>query len=709
MITKTVVRFWKRMRVVEFAGMLPAWISGNAKSMHGTHGSGEPSCGRKRHLMVAAYAVGLLVTMQVGYAQQRLGQLVPASLSPRTDGQGFRWDLHQYGYVQRGSNSCFGNAFVLTVNGNSFNSNRRMMTKDGSEIIFYGTAGGLQVTRYVRINQKSATIRYVDVFKNPGSTPVTASVRLQTSLGNNQAQATVTSSGTPATTSLGPKDSGLLVFANPSGSQLSVLFFLCGPKSKLKPALKIQSNYRFYFTYPLSIAAGKSKAIIHGAAQRRLASLPRGKDLERQFKPFLSRSWTRGNPSDVRRSIANLRSSAFAGEWGRGQVLLTLDSLDVEQLAVDVLAVGDETRLQGNASCSSISLETPYGKFQPPLARIAAMVGSKFGSRPRLFLRDGQVIQGKLATEELSFALKSGVRLRLQPEGLDRLVMRLDKAEDADESIAAMIETIEGDRLALSSLEGSGLQLTTPWGDRDVEFKDIIELTTSTEPIGHRISLRDGTRLFGFINQEHVSFETREFGLQDLPTVQLRAIYSARDSDESDSDFFLIRVPHLLLAGENLVLGAVDLASLKFRAAGQEIPIPPNQIRVMRNITNELADSTDLSVYFEAELWDGSTLRGALARQILPVRSADGVLQVPVREIAEVRVPTPTVPDALRARIALLIRDLGHVEFETREEATKGLAELGYLAKLQLDEASQQVTDPEAKRRIEALLEELSE
>lgn len=657
----------------------------------------------------AVCVVGFLLVLPTANAQQRSQQLVPASLSPRTDGQGFRWDLHQYGYVQHGSNNCFGNAFVLSINGNSFNSNRRMMTKDGSEIIFYGAAGGLQVTRYVHIDQKSATIRYVDVIKNPSSSPVTASVRLQTSLGTSQGQAVVTSSGSPATTYLGPKDSGLLVFANPSGGQRSVLFFLGDAKSKLKPSLKIQSNYRFYFTYPLSIAAGKSSAIIHGAAQRRLGSLPQGRDLERQFKPFLTRNFSRGIPGDVRRLIVNLRSSAFSGEWGRSQVLLTLDSLDVEQLAVDVLAVGDETRLQGNASCSSISLETPYGTIQPPLDRITAIVGSKFGSAPRLFLRDGQVIKGKLVTEGLCFALKSGVKLQLQPDGVDRLMMRLDQEEDPDESIAAMVETIEGDRLALSSLEGSNFQLTTPWGDRQIAFKDIIELTTLTEPIGHRVILRDGTRLFGFINQEHVRFQTRDFGPQNLPTVQLRAVYSARDDEPSESDFFLIRAPHLLLAGENLVLGGVDLPTIEFRASGQEIPIPPNQIRVMRNITNELADSTDRSVYFEAELWDGSMLQGALARQILPVRSADGLLQVPVREITEVRVPTPTVPDSLRARIALLIRDLGHPEFETREEATKGLAELGYLAKLQLDDASQQVTDPEVKRRIEALLEELSE
>lgn len=664
----------------------------------------------RRSIPASVVCLMLLTCAGPTMGQPRSRQLVPASLSPTTDSQGFTWDVHQNGHVQRGTN-CFSSAFVLAVNGNSFQSARRMMTKDGSELVFFGTAGGLQVTRTVRVDAKSATIRYVDAVKNPGPTPLAVSLRLTTSLNNNPAQTVVTNGGSPGASVLGPKDSGLVVFSNPGSRQLSVLFFLAGTQSKLKPQIRNESNYRFYFTYSVSIPPGKSTSIIHGAAQRRLASMPAGKQLDELFKPFVSRSWTRDLTTDVKRSIVNLGKTSRSGRWESGEVLFTIESLDVEPADADVLAVGDETRLQGKASCSSMLLETPYGPFQGKLSQIAAITGGKFGDVPRVFLRDGQVLTGNLVTEDLHFTLKSGVKLELIPVGLDRLLLRDDPEKDKeDDQEYAMVETVGGDRIALGPMENETLSLATPWGERKLPFEEIVQLVASREPLGHRVILLDGTRLFGFLNQDHVRLETREFANQQLPIAQLRAVYGVENATEEESiESADVSVPHLVLAGENLVLGAVDLASIGFSASGQDIPIPPNQIRVMRNVTGQHDGTTDSSIYFEAELWDGSNVRGALKRTVLPVRSADGVLLIPVGEIEEIHVPVPTVPDTLRVRIASLIRDLGHAEFEIREESTKELAELGYLAKSQLDEALRQASDPEIKRRIDKLVENLSE
>ena len=56
-----------------------------------------------------------------------------------------------------------------------------------------------------------------------------------------------------------------------------------------------------------------------------------------------------------------------------------------------------------------------------------------------------------------------------------------------------------------------------------------------------------------------------------------------------------------------------------------------------------------------------------------------------------------------------MIRDLGDPEYETRESASRALAELGYLAKFPMDVAFRRVSDPEVRRRLRKLLDELKD
>ena len=50
---------------------------------------------------------------------------------------------------------------------------------------------------------------------------------------------------------------------------------------------------------------------------------------------------------------------------------------------------------------------------------------------------------------------------------------------------------------------------------------------------------------------------------------------------------------------------------------------------------------------------------------------------------------------------------MGHPDYATRKAAKDALSELGHLPKMQLDETLRQTTDPEVRRSVEDLLEEL--
>jgi len=667
-----------------------------------------PWCRGLRLPVAAVLAVGLAAPAAVAQplAQQAL---VPANFRQVTDAQGFMWDVTPNGSINNGTGDSFDGAEVMEINGNSFQPQRPpMMTPDGSEYVFTANVGNLQVTRRVRVDLKASAVRYVELVRNPTPSPATASLTFATRFGSNQAQALVTDTGTPATGVLGRKDTGIVAFVPPNNMQMSVVFHLGGARSKVKPVMRSDQNMRFMFTYSLSVPAGKSVAIVHGIAQRRLVTPPDAKAAAGLLKPFSDRKWLADLPRDLRRVLVNAGGISF-GMLGEGMSLATLESLGVEPGPSDVLAVGHTTRLHGTATCTSVAIETRYGPVKIPFDDVAALVGRRHSSaRPRVFLRDGQVYGGNLQVEGLKFTMNTGLPVALSADNLDRLVLHVRPDEkDPPAEVFAVLETIDGDRLALVRGEAEPVTVTTPWGDRRISLEEVRQWVAAEGRVGHRLLLRDGTRLFAFLDDRPLEVKTLAFGPQKMPAVDVRAIMAVDNRPGEEGDPADIATPHLVLAGENLMVGQIDLPAIHLIIAGQPIPVPPNQLRTMRNVS-EGDDAPDAGGrLFEAELWDGGTLAGKLREVVLPVRSADCVVDVLARDVVEIRVPTPTVAEGIRTKIAKMIRDLGHPEYATREAARKSLAELGHLPRLQLEEAVKQTSDPEVRRSVQALLEEL--
>ena len=638
---------------------------------------------------------------------QQTPQLVPANFNPRSDSLGFNWDIQQQGHVQNGSN-MFSNACHLRVNGN-LQFRQAMMTADGSEFVIFGSAANLEVTRRVRVDVKNAFVRYVEILRNPGTTTVTASVTLQTSNNNGPFQAVISDTGSPVGAALGAKDSGLIGVGNPQQSQGSALFYLGAPSSKHKPMIQNEQNHRLQYTYNVTVPAGKTVALLHGIAQRHLPGIPDPKAAAELFKPFRNSRLTADLPADLRKVIVNYnRGSLIMG--GDGAPLAHLESLDVEHSSTDILAIGNRTRLQGTAACDGIALETRYGKLNVSGEDVAAVVGAKCAlMSSRIVLRDGQVLIGKVAPQNLKFTMNTGLEVGLSGDKLDRLVFGR-RPQDGTPSPGAvvMLETLSGERLALSGGNGQRLAALTPWGERQPLLDDLLRIAAADDLHGHYLFLRDGSRLFAFLDDVPLKLPTLAFGLQDFPPSEIRAITAAGMKEEDAAATENISQAHVTLTGGNLLVGRIDLPVVHFLSAGQAVPVPPEQMKLLRS-SGEDDESAEGGTVFEAELWDGSTVRGALEEKTLPIRSPDRVSQVPVRDVLEAHVPAPTVPETLRVKIAELIRDLGHPEYQSRESANRSLSELGDVTRLQLQDSLGEASDPEVRRRIEALLAEIKD
>ncbi|GAG37699.1 unnamed protein product, partial [marine sediment metagenome] len=233
-----------------------------------------------------------------------------------------------------------------------------------------------------------------------------------------------------------------------------------------------------------------------------------------------------------------------------------------------------------------------FGRKVVPLETIAAIVG-KGGDlgRSRIYLRDGQIFSGPLEVKDLKLSMSSGLVIQLRAESLDALVMR-ETPEDLKPpaEVRAFVETFEGDRLAVTGEIDPLLRVTTPWGSRDVGIETMRWLSCAGEGRPRRVvHLRDMSRFHAFLDEAEVSVPTLSFGSRKMQTNDIRSFTCVQTKSLKDDDDEVVH-PHVVLAGGNLLIGRLDLSVLEFAVMNETVPVPPDQIKVMQNLSAEEGD-----------------------------------------------------------------------------------------------------------------------
>jgi hypothetical protein len=642
---------------------------------------------------------------------QPAAALVPAQFTPfhaMTDSQGFMWDLDQMGRIMNGTDSCFSQSFTLLINNNQFQPASALMTANGCEAVLQGGSylPGLQVTRRCRVEGKSAGARFVDVFTNVGTNPLQFNAQVFINCGNGAWQAAISDAGRVNPAGLDKKETGLVLFNPSQNGCVSVALCLAGASAKVQPAIQpVNNGQPILFSYSLNVPPRKSVAILYGAAQCRLEERPDAKGVASQLKPFSGSAWVEDLPAEIRRAIINFGSFGSDFQWddvGIGKVLARLEKNNGPS---DILAFGAGTRLKGTAACSAFSLDTRFGTLRTSLDKVVAVAGARDHSgRAVVLFRDGQALSGKLHTENFVFTLNSGVQIEAAGDHLERLYMRASYSGTGAADQGAMLQTTEGERLALAATGKEALVLASPWGRLEFPLDDLAWISAVAEPPGHRAVLRDGTRLFGYLSGGPLKLPTRSFGGQAFSPQEVQAIRGSLEKEIVD-DPLQRGDPCVVLSGDNLLIGRVDLPAVHIVSSGQTIAIPPGQIRKFR--TADADPQTDQTTY-DVELWDGSKLAGKLAESVLPVRQGEATRRVSAHDVVEIYVPSPILSPAVRNRIAELISELGSSEFPKRKAARAALLEMGALAKPQLEEAFQHTSDAEVRRSTHLILDELN-
>ena len=516
----------------------------------------------------------------------------------------------------------------------------------------------------------------------------------------------ITDTGTPLGTMLGAKDSGF--FVTPSNNQRgpAALFMLAAPGAKVRPTVTNQSNYRFTASYAISLAPGETVSVLHCLAQRNVAGATDAKSLAKLFAPLRSPRLLAEIPARERKSLVNFATSAGAGAATVPAVASVLEKLHVARGPLDILAIGETTRLKGAATCAALEIETAFGRTQVPFEKVAAIVG---GAREaRLILRDGQALRGRLTARGLKFTLTSGSSMALDVAALDRLVLRETPPSPPDAAAGwGLVETFEGDRLAVRADPQLRLRANTAWGVCDLTPDDLVSCAPTEEsPLGFRVQLKDGSRFVALLDGDELAFDTVLFGRKNFRTAEIRQIAVLQSAPPPGADADAAETPpdraQVIIAGGQLLAGQIDLAELHFLSPAGAIPVAPSLLRELRNTDEEGAAPAPI---FNAEIWGGGAISGALRELVVPVRACGAVFQIPVRDLLSATVPAPRIPEGLRDKVAALIRDLGHPDWERREAAGRELGELGAMSRAQLQEAVSQTADAEVRRRAQTLLD----
>ncbi len=683
-------------------------------------------------------------------------RLVPAKWGAKNAGGGATWTCDAHGRAHVNNSYLLSN---MNINGQQFQpSQPPMMTPDGSEYVLRGRCGRFTVERRLKVHPKLRGARLVDRVTNTSKAPMKITHNVMGHL-NVRPSSMLTSSGQSGSRQMTAKDVG--VYARVQGNiNGHVFWYLRSPKSSVKPFFRTNNNNQsLNFSYSVTIQPGRTIGIMLGA---RIVSKPTLKKdkVAREFRHFNGSRWTRDLPRSVRKSLVNVGR----GGWGSSEGGLTpsIESeLGLTPTNFDVLALGKQTLVQGKAACSRLAVLTDHGTVDVPMKDVAAIVGLRNTAlSPRVYLRDGQRLLGDLEATDLRFDMTSGATVDLSIDRLDRLVMTksadkrrgpslLDPIDDpiddkdgadpesgdskgsdvndtdpkdSDPKDSWMVMTRAG--LVLRSMKTTGsLGIATSWGPLDLPLEDIRMIRPLDDDYpGYMVQLKDGTRLRAFLRASSLALENKLLGKIELKGHELRALQyeepierdqseesSFHREDHSGEDDDAAMRPHAILSGGDVILGRVDLDTLHFRAAGETLPVSPSQMRVMRNAEEGDPEDPLFVPQFQAEIWGGGQIFGTLEEVLLPFETDRGRMMIPVRDIVEVHVPTPVIPDALLSRLTKTIQDLGANSWERREAAYVKLQEMGDVARLPMEQALRLTKDPEVERRLRRLLQEVGD
>jgi len=591
------------------------------------------------------------------------------------DGGGYRWDIQYYGTVYRGTDYAFyGGAMYLQVDGSNFQTPNYIawVNKAGDEIeLGPWNRKGLNIYRRIKVFKDRPLARWLEVFENPTSAPVTVQVAIYSSHSYGIKQTTTSSGGT----TFGSKDTAFMI-RNGRTNSPPTLHVVTSKRAKLRPQVQIQSN-QIYVRYSLTIPARKTVILSHFESQNRDAAAHQ--KLMKKFPAYKLFKDLRGS---ARGMIINM--SAGGGIGG-----VDLDRSDTS----DAVRLRNGDPIYGSVKNAAFKVKTLLGELDLPAAKVIGMAGGR-GRNVRFVLLDGQVVSGQLSGEVLQLDLDGGGLLKIPYDKISQWSYRVTAARPSDDKFTgAHVLLRTGDRLAFDP-KALEIKLLTRHGLVSLETEQLLELTMDNPGNAvHRAVFLNGSRLGGFLEPDTLKLKLK---LGKTVDVSRDMIAQMRFAEEDRPDSTMTRV--VLTNGDEL-FGTLTAGKFKLTTDFGAIDVNPENVKAMNFRPEDLGRTI-------VKMWKGSVLKGRLGQSQLGFAiSPNTVLNIYAGQFVSIDCPLPLPPTAARAEVEKLIAQLGAESYEDRQKASKKLLEMGKSIGPMLQRHLAN-SDPEVRQRIEDILEQ---
>jgi hypothetical protein len=598
-----------------------------------------------------------------------------------TDGAGYTWNIQSYVNVGQGTNNCYAGAMYLHINGSNPNPRGQGWTNEAGDEIesgpMSGPLSGLNISRRVKVYKDVGLARWLEIFENTTSQPITFTSRTYICFNWNVGK-TTTNSGAGQ---VGEKDWAFVTetSAGPGNNVPSTLHVFGDKRSKLRPRVILQGN-QLYLDYAMTVPAGATVLLCHFESQN--ASVD---TLAKDMQNFKASKYLRDLPGRVRSLIANFPASV-AG-------------LDVElerSESADSILLADDDPIYGTIQNESYPVQTLLGALTLPAEQVIGMVALPGeDDTVRYVLADGQVISGVSSGAKIAVGLPSGGKLEIPLAKIKSWSYRISKKRPED--IASTGPTVvlrTGDQLTFDPA-GTKLALHTQYGPVEMKGEELLEIVLDNGGNAvHRAMFVNGSRLAGILEPEKITLSLKLGQKIDVPRDLIARIRFSAEEKPDDG------LTQAILGNEDEMWGTLADANLTIQTQYGTVDLKPDTIKAFTFTPSQPGRAALL-------LWDGTVLRGTLKQQELTYRISPGpLLKVPVSHFTAIVRSKILPPDDVRKQVEKLVAMLGAESFKDRQKATEELVKMGsaivpLLQKYAADD------DAEVRQRIGEILEKL--
>jgi hypothetical protein len=599
-----------------------------------------------------------------------------------TDGGGSVWNLQPYGCVGSGNNNAYSGGMYLHINGNNVVARGQGWSNEAGDEVEIGpmpgrVVAGLQIYRRIKVYKDASLARWVDIFQNTSSQPVTFSARIYTNF-NWQMGRMITNSGGAT---FGEKDWAMVTEtgAGQGNNIPSTMHIVGDKKSKLRPRVMAQNNTLTY-DYTLTVPAGGTTLLCHFESQNQSVDA-----LTKDMQDFKAAKYLKDLSSRARSLIAN-----FPGGGGPGEVELERSE------SADTVILAEEDPIYGTVQNESYSLQTLLGALTLPAEKVVGMASSPGEEDAvRFVLTDGEVISGRSPGTKITLGLPSGGQLEIPLAKIKSWSYRISKKrpdEFAATGPAVMLRT--GDQLAFDP-QGTKLTLRTRYGPVDLKADELLEVVLDNPANGvHRAVFLNGSHLAGLLEPDKIALTLKLGQKLEVPRDMITRVRFAAEEKADDG------LCQAVLSNEDELWGTLLDANLTLTTQYGAVDLQPNSIKTFSFTASQPGRVAVV-------LWDGSVLRGQLKQEELEYRLQPGpTLKLPVAQIVSIARSKILPPDDIRKKVEKAVGMLGAESFKDRQTATDDLIKMGP-AIVPLLQKYLSDGDPEVRQRLGEVMEKL--